>query len=111
VWVKKAIMLLDPARPASVRLQSILGFAITSLLVCLGAIWPSLFTIVALAALPSPLMFAVSTCYPKLLERRPGLRLYLLSCVLASLLCWIDEVSWLTLHASLTDEISRRLLH
>jgi hypothetical protein len=69
--------------------------AVTASLLYLGGIWPSLFTVLALAALPSPLMFLWAVFRPSFVQGRPVLRWYLMACCLAAASCWLYEAWWL----------------
>jgi hypothetical protein len=90
------IVLFDPTKPTRTRLLSFVGLVITSLLILLGTCWPSYYTIAALLALPSPLMFAGLIFGPKMIARWPKLRFYLYFCAILSVLCYLFEWIWLT---------------
>ncbi len=71
------------------------GALITSALLFLGAIWPSLFTIFALFSLPAPLLFLSGTMKPAIIGNRPRLRIYLWGCVVLAVVSWSMEIAWL----------------
>jgi hypothetical protein len=88
-------MLFDSTKPIRTRLVALGGFIVTLLLLFLGAIWPSVFTIIALFALPAPLLLAAVIVQPKVIAARPKLRVYLALCIGISILSCIYEAIWL----------------
>jgi hypothetical protein len=78
-----------------IRLLCLGGALVTAALICLGGIWPSYYTIVALVALPSPILFLVAVVRPSLVHNHRSLRSYLIGCCIASALSWLDEIWWL----------------
>jgi hypothetical protein len=74
------------------------GFILTTSLILLGASWPSIFTPVAIFALPSPILFLVSVIWPSLFRNYQSLKWYLIISVITAALCWIFEIVWL-IHA------------
>ena len=86
---------MDRAGTLWARLAFVGGLVVTLALVGLGAVWPSLFSLFALVALPSTVIFLVGAFRPALIARRPKLRLYLWLCVALSIISWIVEVAWL----------------
>jgi len=78
-----------------VRLLCFGGAVVTALLIYLGFCWPSYFTLVAILALPSPILFLVAVARPKLIRNHRVLRFYLIGCCVASALSWLVEVWWL----------------
>ena len=79
----------------AVRWLCFVGAIVTASLIWLGGMWPSAFTVVALVALPSPLLFLVAVVQPAFIQNRRVLRIYLMACCLAAIACWIYEVAWL----------------
>jgi len=77
------------------RLLCAFGALLTGALVVLGGIWPSVFTLVAILALPAPFMFLFAVFRPTFFRSHRLVRYYLLFCSVAAALCWIDEVVWL----------------
>ena len=86
-----------PSRDASVlvRLTFVAGLIATLALTGLGAIWPSLFSLFALVALPSPVLFLLGVFKPRFITERPKLRVYLWICVALSVVSWVMEIVWL----------------
>lgn len=76
------------------RLLAILGFVATLGLIFLGGIWPSVYTLVAIPALPAPFIFAAAIVRPTLTARSPRLRIYLTLCAVASALAWAVQIWW-----------------
>ncbi len=95
LWGMLATKLDCPSVRLRLRLLSVVGLAVTLALICLGGVWPSLFTIIAIPAIPAPILFSVGLLNPMFIGRKPNLRLYLNLCVLASGLAWAVEMSWL----------------
>lgn len=77
------------------RLESVAGLILTLALVGLGAVWPSLFSLFALVALPATVIFLVGIFRPAIITHRPRVRLYLWLCVALSIVSWIVEIAWL----------------
>jgi len=71
------------------------GAVLTSTLLLLGFVWPSIFTLIALLALPSPILFLFGVAKPQFVDSRPLLRKYLIGCAAASVLSWAAEIIWL----------------
>jgi len=80
---------------AGIRLLCFGGVLLTAALMELGFCWPSLFTFIAIPALPSPLLFLVAVVWPPLIRNHRILRFYLIGCCLASVLSWLFEIWWL----------------
>jgi hypothetical protein len=78
-----------------IRLLCLGGALVTVALIYLGGIWPSYFTIVALVALPSPILFLVAVVRTSMIRNHRALRYYLIGCCAASALSWLDEICWL----------------
>src|ERR1700742_2070868 len=76
------------------RLLNVLGFLSTSSLILLGAIWPSLFTLLAILVLPAPVFFLVATLRSRPRVAAPWMRAYLTGSVAASGISWIVEFWW-----------------
>ena len=74
------------------RFLNVMGFLSTTSLIFLGAIWPSLFTVLAILALPALVLFLVAAFRPR--PRSALVRGYLLGAVVASGLSWIIEFWW-----------------
>jgi len=64
-------------------------------MIYLGAVWPSLYTLIALVILPAPLIFAGAMMRPLALAKSPKIRAYLLICVCISIIGLVDELVWL----------------
>ena len=77
------------------RLLAVTGFVATLGLIVLGGIWPSLYTLLAIPALPAPFILAGAIARPTLASSRPKLRVYLTLCVVASVLAWAYQLWWL----------------
>lgn len=77
-----------------VRLMAFVGLLATASLVLLG-VRPSLYTIIAIPALPAPLAFGVLILRPQRILKWPKIRVYLTVCVVASALCWVTQIIWL----------------
>jgi hypothetical protein len=88
-------MLFDPAKPSRTRLLSFGGLIATLLMLVLGAIRPSPFTLIAILIIPAPFAFAVTIFRRAVFETWPKLRIYLIACVVASIVSWAVEVTWL----------------
>ncbi len=86
-----------PERNATLwpRLVFVAGLVVTLALVGLGAVWPSLFSLFALVALPATIIFLVGIFRPAMITDRPKLRVYLWLCVALSIVSWIVEIAWL----------------
>lgn len=84
------------SEPASVRFRflSLAGFLATGALIFLGGIWPSYYTILAIAALPAALVFGVAIFRPMVAWSRPKLRAYLTVCVVAAAISWAFQIYW-----------------
>jgi hypothetical protein len=78
-----------------VRLTFVAGLLVTLALVGLGAIWPTLFSLFALVALPSPIIFLVGVFKPRIITDRPKIRVYLWICIALSVVSWTWEIAWL----------------
>jgi hypothetical protein len=50
-------MVLGSANPLRVRIGAAFGLVATVLAILLGAVWPSLYTLLAVPLLPAPLLF------------------------------------------------------
>jgi len=80
---------------AGTRLLCACGVLVTAALIYLGAIWPSLYTLIALPTLPSPIIFLVAVFRPSLVQRHRFVRWYLIACCVVSALTWIYDFWWL----------------
>lgn len=78
------------------RLLYIAGALITTALVILGALWPTLFSVFALLAIPAPGIFVIATVKPQVLTDMRIVRFYLWVCVILSIGSWGVEILWLT---------------
>ena len=76
------------------RLMAFVGLLATASLVLLG-VRPSLYTIVAIPALPAPFAFGVLVFRPRRILNWQKIRVYLTICVVASALCWVTQIIWL----------------
>jgi hypothetical protein len=83
------------ASSVSVRLRCLGGAFLTASLLYLG-IYPGLFTIVAIPALPSPILFLVAVVRPSLFQDHQVVRFYLIGCSIAAVLSWLFEFLWLS---------------
>jgi hypothetical protein len=77
------------------RLLSLAGLIATGGLIFLGLLSPY-YGIVALLAIPAPVIFATSILRPTVLSQRPRLRMYLMFCVLAAASVWVFQMIWET---------------
>jgi hypothetical protein len=84
----------DKKGQVGIRLIYIAGMLICASLLYLGGIWPSLFTIFALIALPSPILFLIGAVHPGLIKRRRFLKFYLAACCIIAGLSWLIEIWW-----------------
>ena len=75
------------------RLLCLIGAVLTASIILL-ALWPGLFTFVAVAVFPSPFLFLVAVIFPTML-RRDGLRFYFVACLILVALSWVFEFWWL----------------
>jgi hypothetical protein len=72
------------------------------LLAGLGAVYPSLFTVAALASLPAVVLAGVSAFRPEYLDPagvkdpRAGRRRYIHACAVVACVCLVAEVIWLS---------------
>lgn len=87
-------MLLNPAYPTRTRLLSLVGLVVVVALIYLGAIWPSLFTLVAILVLPAAFVFPAAIFRPALLSNSK-LRVYLIGSAGVSVLSLAYELAWL----------------
>ena len=76
------------------RLVSSIGCCVTVALVLLGSAWPSLYTVIAIPALPAPFIFGAMIIRPSLFHTRRKVHWYLNICVAASGLAWLLQVWW-----------------
>jgi|SRR5882672_472790 len=81
---------------AATRLLCLGGALLTASLLCLGGIWPSIFTLVAIAALPSPILFLIAVVRPSFVQTHRFLRYYLVGCAVAAAFGWAAEFWWLS---------------
>ena|SRR5690349_13916912 len=79
--------LLDPQRPIRSRFTCLLGFLISSALLCLGGIWPSFYTFVAILAIPAPFFFLIGLIWPQWIFKHRGISQYLIYIIVASIAC------------------------
>ena len=75
------------------RLLCLVGAVFTASIILL-ALWPGLFTFVAIPVLPAPFLFLAGVIYPALIHKR-GLRFYLVGSLVIVTLSWIYEFWWL----------------
>ena len=54
----------------------------------LGAVWPSLYTIIAIFLLPAFFILAISVVWPRFTSGKPIMQGYLLACLLLTILEW-----------------------
>ena len=78
---------------AKIRLLAFVGLCTALGLLFLGLASPY-YGIVALFAVPAPVVFAVLIIRPGLLWNKPKLRVYLNLCVAASGLVWLFQILW-----------------
>ena len=71
------------SNPLLVRVFACVGLAVTSLTVWIG-IWPSIFTVLALAVGPALVLFAVTLFVPRVALRWRRIRIYLIGSAVAS---------------------------
>src|SRR5579859_2644638 len=84
----------SPRDSGRLRLLAFTGFLASAALIFLGAIWPSYYTIAAIAAIPSPFVFAALMFRPAFLSNWPKVRIYLLLCVAAAASLWAFQLVW-----------------
>src|ERR1041384_3171696 len=89
---------LDRFSKRDVRIVAIAGVIATLLLVRLGVLWPSPFTIAAILALPSSLIFLATAFRPALVAGRPNLQTYLWACLIGSVLCVSYQGIWMAVN-------------
>ena len=96
--VRKSTSTSPAAQTRSVapRLLYLGGALLAVSLLCLGGIWPSVFTFVAIAALPSPILFLVAVARPSFVQNHRFLRYYLIACSCAAGFAWAVELWWLS---------------
>lgn len=92
-------MLAGTQNRSLARLLCLVGLAVTGAMICLGAVWPSYFTILAIPVLPAPFLFVAAVARPRLLTQSSRLRIYLRASVILSLLCIAEEWIWLHLRS------------
>ncbi len=78
------------------KLLYVVGAFLTTALIVLGALWPSLFSIFALLAIPAPGIFVLAIVKPQVLTELPIVRFYLWVCVILSIGSWVAQILWLT---------------
>lgn len=89
------IPMMSTSSPLGTRLMCLGGAILTSALLYLGGIWPSPYTLVAIAALPSPVLFLVAAICPPFIQRHAFLRRYLIGCSTAAVVCLVYDIVWL----------------
>jgi hypothetical protein len=77
------------------RLLSLAGLIATAGLIFLGLLSPY-YGIVALLAIPAPIIFAAAIFRPTVISQRPRLRTYLMLCVVAAAGVWVFQMVWET---------------
>jgi hypothetical protein len=91
-------MALNPSRSLMhVRLLSIGGLFVTAGMMLL-AVYPGLFTIIAIPVLPAPIAFGALIFRPELASKWPKMVIYLAACVAVSAASWLGEFIWLSSH-------------
>jgi hypothetical protein len=93
-------MILGSANLLRVRMEAAFGIVATVLAIWLGAVWPSLLTLLALPLLPAPLIFFRYLLAPSGLNKHPYLRLYLISAACLGVASILFEAWWLTTHTT-----------
>lgn len=73
----------------------IAGALLTAALIFLGALWPTLFSVFAVIAIPAPGIFVIAAVKPQTVSKIRFVRFYLWVCVLLSIGSWIAQISWL----------------
>jgi hypothetical protein len=58
------------------------------------SIWPSVFTLVAIPVLPSPVLFLIGLLRPSLVRNHRSLRSYLIGCLVVAGLSCLYEYWW-----------------
>jgi hypothetical protein len=91
-----SISAAEPTGSIAVRALCLAGALLTASLLYLGGIWPSFFTLAAIAALPAPILFLVALARPPLVRNHRFLRYYLVGCSVAAGLAWAVEIWWLS---------------
>lgn len=80
----------------AIRALCLGGALLTASLLYLGGIWPGLFTLAAITALPSPILFLVALARPTFVRNHRFLRYYLVGCSVVAGLAWLVEILWLS---------------
>jgi hypothetical protein len=75
------------------RLLCLVGAVFTASIILL-ALYPGLFTFVAIPVLPAPFLFLAAVIYPALIHKQ-RLRFYLVGSLVIVTLSWIYEFWWL----------------
>ncbi len=84
------------------RIEALVGLCLTSAEILLGIAWPSLYTIVAIAMLPAPVVLFIGFVVPSFIERLPNVRTYLLVVIPLAAVCLLTEGVWLYTHTTVT---------
>jgi hypothetical protein len=77
------------------RILFLAGLFVTASLLFLGGIWPSVFTLAAIVALPAPFLFVFLIIRPSFVLSWDKVRHYLAVCIILSVLSWLGELLWL----------------
>jgi hypothetical protein len=77
------------------RILSLAGLIATAGLIFLGLLSPY-YGIVALLAIPAPIIFVTAIFRPTVISQKPKLRMYLMFCVVAAAGVWVFQMFWET---------------
>ncbi|HWW03253.1 MAG TPA: hypothetical protein VNZ64_26360 [Candidatus Acidoferrum sp.] len=78
------------------RLLCVGGAIVTMSLLYLGGIWPSLYTLIAIPALPSSILFLATAVRPALIRDHRFLRYYLIGSSFVAGATWLFDIWWLS---------------
>lgn len=101
LFASGALVLIRGGNTRRVRVAGVAAVISLVPLMVLGFAWPSIFTILALIAVPAVALWAVTVVSPRVLERRARRR-YAVACVVVAVLSLASEVWWLGSCPSLT---------
>jgi len=89
---------INPSGPVISRVVCFFGFLTCSALIFLGAVWPSVYTFVAIATIPAPFLFGFGIFKPEFIYNRRRLNLYLIYSTIAAILCVGYQIIFMLSH-------------
>jgi hypothetical protein len=100
---KKNLFLIffNPEKPLQTRALCLIGLIVSSAFMILGGIWPSLFTLLAIPFIPTPLVYFAGVFWPNFIYQRPQLKFYLVLSALISFFCVGCEFAFLGIFATI----------